>query len=101
MKRLLLRLFAISSAALMAAGAYAGSRPRYGGTVRVLLHDKVASIDPLSEEDHPVGRGRMAALTFETLTELDAQGRLRPRLASSWHAAVSYTHLTLPTIYSV
>ncbi len=71
---------------LMAAGAYGSSRPRYGGTVRVLLHDKVMSIDPLSEEDHPAERDRLAALTFETLTEIDAQGRVRPRLASSWHA---------------
>ena len=31
-------------------------------------------------------RDRLAALTFETLTDIDAQGRLRPRLASSWHA---------------
>jgi peptide/nickel transport system substrate-binding protein len=86
MKRLLLQLSAISSLLLFAAGAYAGSRPRYGGTVRVLLHDKVMSMDPLSEEDHPAARDRLAALAFETLTALDAQGRLRPRLAASWHS---------------
>jgi ABC-type transport system substrate-binding protein len=86
MKRFLLQLFAISSLLLLAAGAYGGSRPRYGGTVRVLLHDRVLSIDPLSDEDHPAARDRMAALTFETLTQIDAQGRLRPGLASSWHA---------------
>jgi ABC-type transport system substrate-binding protein len=28
----------------------------------------------------------MASLAFETLTELDAQGRLRPNLAVTWHA---------------
>jgi len=86
MKRFLLQLFAISSLLLLAAGAYGGSRPRYGGTVRVLLHDRVLSIDPLSDEDHPAARDRMAALTFETLTQIDAQGRLRPGLALSWHA---------------
>ena len=86
MKRLLLQLFAISSLVLMVAGAYGSSRPRYGGTVRVLLHDKVMSIDPLSDEDRPAARDRMAALAFETLTEIDAQGRLQPGLASSWHA---------------
>jgi ABC-type transport system substrate-binding protein len=86
MMRFLLQLFAISSLLLLAAGAYGGSRPRYGGTVRVLLHDRVLSIDPLSDEDHPAARDRMAALTFETLTQIDAQGRLCPGLALSWHA---------------
>ncbi|HEY2359661.1 MAG TPA: ABC transporter substrate-binding protein [Candidatus Angelobacter sp.] len=86
MKRLLLRLFAISSLALLAAGAYGGSRPRYGGTVRILLHDRVLSIDPLGDEDHPAARDRMAALAFENLTAVDAQGHLRPNLAVSWHA---------------
>lgn len=86
MKRLLLQLFAISSLVLLAAAAYGGSRPRYGGTVRILLHDRVLSIDPLGDEDHPAARDRMAALAFENLTQIDAQGRLRPGLASSWHA---------------
>src|SRR6266853_3439740 len=86
MKHLLLQLSAISSVLLLVAGAYGSARPRYGGTVRVLLHDKVMSIDPLSEEDHPAARGRLAALTFETLTQIDAQGRLHPNLAISWHA---------------
>lgn len=86
MKRLLLPLFVISSLVLLAAGAYGSSRPRYGGAVRVLLHDKVMSLDPLSDEDRPSARDRMAALAFETLTEIDAQGRLQPGLASSWHA---------------
>jgi ABC-type transport system substrate-binding protein len=86
MKRLLLQLFAISSLLLLAAGAYGGSRPRYGGTVRILLHDRVLSIDPLGDEDRPAARDRMAALAFENLTQVDAQGRLRPGLAVSWHA---------------
>jgi ABC-type transport system substrate-binding protein len=86
MKRLVLQLFAISSFVLLAAGAYGGSRPRYGGTVRILLHDRVLSIDPLSDEDRPAARDRMAALAFENLTQVDAQGRLRPGLALTWHA---------------
>ncbi|HEV7521321.1 MAG TPA: ABC transporter substrate-binding protein [Candidatus Angelobacter sp.] len=84
MKRLLLQLFAISSFLLLATGAFGGSRPRYGGTVRILLHDRVLSIDPLSDEDRPAARDRMAALAFENLTEVDAQGHLRPGLALSW-----------------
>jgi peptide/nickel transport system substrate-binding protein len=70
----------------MSAGAYGSSRPRYGGTVRILLHDKVTSLDPVSDDDHPSTRDRLAALAFETLTEVDAQGRLRPNLSATWHA---------------
>src|ERR1051326_159957 len=86
MRRLLLQLSAISSLLLITAGAYGGSRPRYGGTVRVLLHDKAMSVDPLSEEDHPAARDRMAGLLFETMTTVDTEGRVRPCLASSWRS---------------
>src|SRR5882724_12451581 len=87
MKRLPSRLAAISSVLLLvAAAAHGSTRPSYAGTVRILLHDKVMSIDPVSEEDHPASRDRLAALMFETLTDVDAQGRLHPKLASSWHA---------------
>src|SRR5262249_16146196 len=37
-------------------------------------------------DDHPAARDRLAALTFETLTALDASGRVRPNLASSWRS---------------
>jgi peptide/nickel transport system substrate-binding protein len=84
MRRLLLQLSAISSLLLLAAGANAGSNPRYGGMVRVLLHDRVMSIDPLAEEDHPGARDRLAELSFETLTQLDSEGRVHPKLAVSW-----------------
>src|SRR5260370_33253757 len=67
-----------------AAPSPAGSRPRYGGTVRVLLRHKITSLDPLQEGDDPATRDRVAALIYETLTTIDAQGRTRPRLATSW-----------------
>jgi ABC-type transport system substrate-binding protein len=88
MKRSRSQLVVISCLLLMAVGGHTSSRPRYGGTARVLLQYRVNSIDPLAEEDHPATRDRMARLTFETLTQLDAQGqnRVRPRLASSWQA---------------
>src|SRR5947209_4945562 len=86
MKRLALLLSAISSLMLVAAGARAESRPRYGGTVRVLLHDRVMTVDPQAEDDHPADRDRLAALSFESLTELDAEGRVLPKLATSWRA---------------
>jgi len=71
---------------LIAALAHGESRPRYGGTVKVLLHDRVSSIDPVSEDEHAAARDRVAALVFETLTAIDTEGRVRPGLASSWRA---------------
>ena len=82
------RLQSVAASSLLLLGlcapAHASSRPRYGGTVRVLLHDRVNSLDPAVEDDYPATRDRMAALVFETLTSMDAQGRVRPRLADSW-----------------
>lgn len=91
MKRSRLRSVAVSSLFLLGlcAAAHASSRPRYGGTVRVLLHNRVNSLDPAGEEDHPASRDRISALVFETLTSVDARGRVRPRLAASWTADAS------------
>lgn len=75
---------AVSLLAALAATAVASSRPRYGGTVRVLLHERFNSLDPLADDDHPAARDRVAALLFDTLTETDTQGHVHPRLASSW-----------------
>jgi peptide/nickel transport system substrate-binding protein len=84
MKPSLSRLLATSCLLMMTAAATASSRPRYGGTARILLHDRVNSLDPAAEDDHPASRDRLAGLVFETLTAIDDQGRLRPRLAVSW-----------------
>ena len=86
MKRLRLRSVAASSLLLLGllATAPASLRPRYGGTVRVLLHDRVNSLDPAVEDDYPATRDRIAALVFETLTSMDAQGQVRPGLADAW-----------------
>jgi ABC-type transport system substrate-binding protein len=85
MRRLLYRLAAAASlAGLFLPAGYASTRPRYGGSVRVLLHDRVNSLDPAADEDHPYTRNRIDSLVFETLTKLDAQGRVHPCLANSW-----------------
>src|SRR5512146_1801036 len=82
------RLQSVAASSLLLLGlcapAHASSRPRYGSVVRVLLHDRVNSLDPAADEDYPATRDRMAALVFETLTSMDAQGRVQPRLADSW-----------------
>jgi ABC-type transport system substrate-binding protein len=86
MKPLCSPLAAISCLLLALTGANGSSRPRYGGTARILLQHKVFNLDPVADEDYPQERDRLAALTFETLTQLDALGQLRPRLASSWQS---------------
>src|SRR6185312_2202208 len=83
------RLQSIAAASLLillAATAGASSRPRYGGTIRILLHDRFSSLDPMGDEDHPAARDRVTSLLYDTLTQMDAQGHAHPRLAASWRA---------------
>lgn len=75
---------AIALCFLVITAANASTRPHYGSTARVLIQHKISSLDPLVESDYPGDRDKLSQLVFETLTEIDAQGRLRPRLASSW-----------------
>src|SRR5205807_10220713 len=77
--RFFLVVFLIGSAA-------AGSRPRYGGTVRVMLQHKITSLGPMDESDYAADHARLSSLIFETLTQIDAHGHARPCLASSWQA---------------
>ncbi|MBZ5521521.1 MAG: hypothetical protein LAP21_04610 [Acidobacteriia bacterium] len=71
---------------LSAVQGFAGTRPHYGGTVRVLVQHRIMSLDPLVESDYAADRDKLAGFVFETLTEIDAQGRTRPRLATGWQA---------------
>ena len=81
------RLIAAASLLIaLCAVAGASSRPRYGGTVRILLHERFNSLDPLGDDDHPAARDRVCSLLFDTLTQMDAQGRAHPRLAASWRS---------------
>ena len=66
--------------------AGSSTRPHYGSTARVLLQHKIPTLDPLVQSEYPADRDKLSALIFETLTELDAQGHLRPGLASSWQS---------------
>jgi len=69
---------------LVGPSLWAGARPRYGGTVRVVLQHKVNSLVPTDESDFPIEQAKISSLVFETLTQIDAQGHLKPCLASSW-----------------
>jgi peptide/nickel transport system substrate-binding protein len=71
---------------LLIASAPGSTRPHYGGTARVLMQHRIVSLDPLTESDYGPERDRLSALLFETITQIDAQGHVRPWLASSWQA---------------
>jgi ABC-type transport system substrate-binding protein len=71
-------------AILVAPLLWAGARPRYGGTVRVVLQHKVTSLVPTEESEFPTQQARLSSLIFETLTQIDMQGHVRPCLANSW-----------------
>ncbi|HEV3036801.1 MAG TPA: ABC transporter substrate-binding protein [Candidatus Angelobacter sp.] len=64
----------------------AGARPRYGGTVRMVLQHRITSLIPTDESGYPSEQARINSLVFETLTQIDPQGHVRPCLANSWQA---------------
>lgn len=86
MKPLCSRLLVISLLLFALDGVHGSSRPRYGGTARIVLQHKVGSLDPRADEDYPEERDRVAALSFETLTRVDSQGHPRARLATFWQS---------------
>ena len=74
-------LVAISSV-LWTQLAFSGSRPRYGGTLRIAVKEAPASMDPAGANPATL----LTRLVFETLTSLDDRGRPQPDLAVSWQA---------------
>src|SRR5438045_8144291 len=63
---------AVLCAMLVGPLLWAGARPRYGGTVRMVLQHKVASLVPTDESEYPGEQARLSALVFETPTQIDA-----------------------------
>jgi len=64
--------------------ATAETRPRYGGILRVQLHDQVSSLDPIEKSTTSGGKDRMMFLVYDRLTSVDKDGHLQPGLAQSW-----------------
>jgi len=75
--------------AVVTVPAWAGVRPRYGGTLRVAMAESLASLDP-AEPGDVVARARVTPLLFDTLVRVDAEGRGHPQLAVAWQADRSY-----------
>jgi len=67
----------------MAATAMASLQPRYGGTLRIQMHGRVATIDPRQSSPDPAAN-RLAALIFDRMARFDDHGLPQPMLAVSW-----------------
>ena len=81
-------LFASGAAAafLAATGAGAGPLPQRGGALRLALSGAARSDDWLRGDGLFMQIARQG-LVYETLTEVAADGTLRPELATGWHSS--------------
>jgi peptide/nickel transport system substrate-binding protein len=68
----------LASLSWVAAGGRAETRPRYGGTLNVEIHDAITFTDP---GDWPA---QLVPLVYDRLVQLDDRGEPRPALAISW-----------------
>lgn len=83
-------LLAISSVLALAVAGTAGVRPRYGGTLRIMVREAPVSLDPAKLS--AAQGARIFPLIFEGLTRFDTQGRLQPQLATRWQGDSSNQH---------
>lgn len=82
MRRIALPLLLLSSALALCAAAQAATRPRYGGTLRVLMQEGASTLDPGAS---PSDAGaRVSSLVFDTLVALNDTGTPQASLARTW-----------------
>jgi len=87
MKRIAWQWLAASSVLIAALAASAETRPPYGGTLHVSMHEAPLSLDPADRATpDSFGRRSLTTLIFETLVTVDKSGRATPVLAESWQA---------------
>ncbi|MBI3670406.1 MAG: hypothetical protein HY237_11570, partial [Acidobacteria bacterium] len=87
MRRISFPSLVAASVLLTASLGTAATRPHYGGTLRVEIRARVASLDPREWPADPVEAAateKLAALVFDRLVRLDDNGRPQPALALSW-----------------
>jgi peptide/nickel transport system substrate-binding protein len=85
MKRSGFPLLAASSLLLLIPSAQAGTRPQYGGTLQVSIHESPASLDPNDmAKPGSLALRNITNLIFETLVKMDDRGQVPPGLATSW-----------------
>ena len=85
MKRIVFPFLALIS---LACAAAAGTRPHYGGTLRIALQSAPAALE-LPSAASPTDYwdlARVLSLVADNLVGIDAQGRPQPALATSWQS---------------
>jgi peptide/nickel transport system substrate-binding protein len=90
----LVALFALG-ATVIVPNAEASTRPQIGGTLRVQLSGRVATIDPRQWSTVPAQAAaieRVDSLIFDRLIRLDESGALRPALALYWQQVGDSKH---------
>jgi peptide/nickel transport system substrate-binding protein len=80
-------LFAGAAVLLLCGVAEAQTR---GGQVTLGVEEDIAGFDPLTVGIYGTAALASAALLFDTLTRIDDEGRVQPRLALSWSASSDF-----------
>jgi peptide/nickel transport system substrate-binding protein len=90
------QLLALSSLCFLATASPAAStRPRYGGTLRIELHETTVSLDPrewAAGSPQSAANEKLAALVFDRLVTLDDYGQIQPQLANYWSHDAAMKH---------
>jgi peptide/nickel transport system substrate-binding protein len=94
-KSLLLAITSVICAVAVHSALHAAQRPRYGGTLRVEMRERVNSMDPRGFDPASPGAPameRLLGLVFDGLVRIDDRGQAQPSLASSWQHDANFTH---------
>lgn len=91
MKRIVFLLLAAIS---LASEASAATRPRYGGTLRVMMQSAPSAIDLTANSSTADywDAARVLSLIADTLVTVDAQDRPHPALALAWQSDATARH---------
>ncbi len=95
MRHIRLLCLAGISLACLAAALRASQRPRYGGSLRVEMRERVGSMDPRGFDpaaaDAPAAE-RLLGLVYDRLVRIDERGQTQPALAASWQHDANLRH---------
>jgi ABC-type transport system substrate-binding protein len=98
MKRFGWQWFVVSSMMIVGLAAVGETRPQYGGVLHVAMRAAPTSLDPVELDPAKFDRAKntepdsfaqygLTMLMFDTLVVTDENGRIQPRLATSWQAS--------------